>query len=124
MREMSRIAEQLPRVRVAVGLALARKIVAIEGVDTRKLTRLVRTAGSLRCIVTTKGGEREDRRRERKRGRSTDGRDLTPTVTCEEPSRWTQEYDASYPDWIEKPARPKAGRVRASPTTSARSGTS
>ena len=28
-------------------------VVAIEGVDTRRLTKLIRTAGSLRCVVST-----------------------------------------------------------------------
>ena len=111
MREMSPVPSNF-RASGSLGDWLAaRKIVAIEGVDTRKLTRLVRTAGSLRCIVTTKGGTESELVARAKAVPGTDGRDLTPTVTCREPHRWTDGYDASYPGWIQSPASgAKAGR--------------
>jgi carbamoyl-phosphate synthase small subunit len=77
-----------------------RKVVAIEGVDTRMLTRLVRTEGSLRCIVSTIDSDPESLVAKARATPSTDNRNLTTGVTCAEPYRWTREYDASYPDWI------------------------
>jgi len=81
-----------------------RKVVAIEGVDTRMLTRLVRTEGSLRCIVSTIDSDPGSLVAKARATPSTDHRNLTTGVTCAEPYRWTSEYDASYPDWI--PAAP------------------
>jgi len=110
IREMSRIASNHRASGSLADWLTRRGIVAIEGVDTRKLTRLVRTAGSLRCIVTTKPGDTAAMVARAKAAPSTDGRDLTPKVTCEKPFTWSEEYDASYPDWIEKPLEPKDGR--------------
>jgi carbamoyl-phosphate synthase small subunit len=110
IREMSRIASNFRASESLSDWLSRRGIVAIGGVDTRKLTRLVRTAGSLRCIVTTKGGDEKDLVARAQKVASTDGRDLTPSVTCEKPYTWTQEYDESYPDWIEKPSSPKGAR--------------
>jgi len=110
IREMSRIASNFRASESLSDWLSRRGIVAIEGVDTRKLTRLVRTAGSLRCIVTTKGGDDAELVARAQKVASTDGRDLTPLVTCEKPYAWSQEYDESYPDWIEKPSSSKGAR--------------
>ena len=103
MREMSPVPSNFRSSSSLGDWLAARRIVAIEGVDTRKLTRLVRTAGSLRCIVTTKGGSESELVARAKAVPSTDGRDLTPRVTCKQPHRWADGYDASYPGWIQTP---------------------
>jgi carbamoyl-phosphate synthase small subunit len=111
MREMSPVPSNFRSSSSLGDWLAARRIVAIEGVDTRKLTRLVRTAGSLRCIVTTKGGSESELIARAKAVPGTDGRDLTPTVTCKQPQRWLDGYDASYPGWIQAPSSAaKAGR--------------
>ena len=79
-------------------------IVAIEGVDTRRLTKMTREEGSLRCIVTTNPGTPEELTLRAKAARSTDGRDLASEVTCTEPFKWGEGYPASYP--FELPASP------------------
>jgi carbamoyl-phosphate synthase small subunit len=112
IREMSRIHSNHRATDSLSGWLSSRGIVAIEGVDTRKLTRLVRTAGSLRCIVSTKGGEAQALVAKAKAVPSTDGRDLTPSVTCKEPYAWSQQYEDSYPGWIEKPAGKNPRRIR------------
>jgi carbamoyl-phosphate synthase small subunit len=112
IREMSRIHSNYRATESLTQWLSSRGIVAIEGVDTRKLTRLVRTAGSLRCIVTTKGGESSALVERAKKVPSTDGRDLTPAVTCKEPYTWWNEYEESYPDWIEKPTERPTRKIR------------
>jgi len=75
-------------------------IVAIDGVDTRLLTRLTRTEGSLRCIVSTTDSDHASLVAKAKAAASTDGRDLAAEVTCKEPYSWTEGYDESYPHWM------------------------
>jgi carbamoyl-phosphate synthase small subunit len=112
MREMSTIASNHRATDSLSSWLSDRGIVAIEGVDTRRLTRLVRTAGSLRCVVSTKDGNADSLVAKAKATPSTDGRDLTPGVTCKEPYDWSQAYEASYPDWIEKPSTGNGRRIR------------
>jgi carbamoyl-phosphate synthase small subunit len=76
-------------------------VVAIEGVDTRRLTKLIRTAGSLRCVVSTYDHEPDSLVKKARAAQATDGRDLASTVSCSEPYRWSEGYDESYPHWIQ-----------------------
>jgi carbamoyl-phosphate synthase small subunit len=110
MREMSRVPSN-HRASSSLPEWLARnEVVAIEGLDTRKLTRLVRTEGSLRCVVSTVDSNPKSLVAKARATPATDGRDLTPSVTCKEPYTWTRDYDASYPEWI--PADASKRRVR------------
>ena len=102
IREMASLASNH---RASSGLPewLARnRVVAIEGVDTRRLTRLVRTDGSLRCVISTTDSDPQSLVGKARATPATDGRDLTPRVTCKSPYAWTNEYDPSYPEWIAK----------------------
>ena len=100
MREMSRIASNQRSSGSLSAWLEKQNVVAIEGVDTRKLTRLVRNAGSLRCVVSTVDGKTESLVEKARKTPATDGRDLTKLVTCKEPYAWSREYDESYPEWI------------------------
>ena len=75
-------------------------VVAIDGVDTRLLTKMTRTEGSLRCVVSTTDGDPDSLVAKARAAASTDGRDLASVVTCKEPYEWTAGYDPSYPDWM------------------------
>jgi carbamoyl-phosphate synthase small subunit len=75
-------------------------VVAIEGVDTRRLTKLIRTAGSLRCVVSTLDHDPDSLVRKARAARSTDGRDLASAVSCKESYAWNEAYDASYPHFV------------------------
>jgi carbamoyl-phosphate synthase small subunit len=75
----------------------AQGVVAIEGIDTRRLTRMTRTEGSLRCIVSTEDGDADSLVAKARAARSTDGRDLASAVTCPEAYTWDATYDESYP---------------------------
>jgi carbamoyl-phosphate synthase small subunit len=72
-------------------------VVAIDDIDTRRVTKLTRERGSLRCIVTTEPGDRDALIARARAAPATDGRDLTSLVTCEAPYAWTEPYPASYP---------------------------
>jgi len=85
----------------------ANGVVAIEGVDTRRLTRLVREAGTLRCVVSTVDHDPESLVSRAREAMPTDGRDLASHVSCKEPYRWEDGYDESYPSLIAPTTGPR-----------------
>jgi carbamoyl-phosphate synthase small subunit len=74
-----------------------RGVVAISGVDTRRLTKMVREHGSLRSVVSTVDSDPASLVEKAKRAPATDGRDLTGEVTCKAAYNWTDAYQDSYP---------------------------
>jgi carbamoyl-phosphate synthase small subunit len=82
-------------------------VVAIADVDTRKLTKMTRTEGSLRCIVSTTDSDPDSLVAKAQAAASTDGRDLASVVSCKEPYEWKEGYDASYPDWVPRQDGPR-----------------
>ncbi|UCD71038.1 MAG: glutamine-hydrolyzing carbamoyl-phosphate synthase small subunit [Syntrophobacterales bacterium] len=70
-------------------------IVGIEGVDTRALTRHIRTAGAMKAFIST-----EDMRKDRliekaKASPGLIGRDLVKEVTCPAPYPWENRFPAT-----------------------------
>jgi len=110
MREMSAVASNHRANATLVDWLKRNKIVAIDGVDTRRLTRQVRTGGSLRCVVSTIDGDPQSLLAKARAMPSTDERDLTVGVTCKEPYAWSKAYDESYPELM--PAVPGKKRLR------------
>jgi carbamoyl-phosphate synthase small subunit len=86
-------------------------VVAIDGVDTRRLTKHVREHGSLRCIVSTTDGDTKSLVEKAKSARSTDGRDLASEVTTREPYEWREGYHATYPTELPKETGERRRRV-------------
>jgi len=76
-------------------------VVAIEGVDTRRLTRAVREEGCLRCVVSTQDPDRASLVAKAQAAPSTDGQDLAKVVTCKQPYAWAEAYPGSYPFTID-----------------------
>ena len=72
-------------------------VVAIDGVDTRRLTRMTRTEGSLRCVISTEDSDPASLVAKARAAESTDGRDLASVVTCPEAYSWSEGYEESYP---------------------------
>ena len=100
MREMSAIPSNF-RANTALPEWLRKnKVVAIEGLDTRQLTKLVRTEGSLRCIVSTIDANAASLVNKARNAPATDSRDLTVGVTCSKPYRWDDAYEPSYPNFL------------------------
>lgn len=74
-----------------------RGVVAIEGVDTRRLTKAIRQHGSLRFVLSTTDSNHESLVAKAKAATSTDGRDLASEVSCTESYQWDSPYDESFP---------------------------
>jgi carbamoyl-phosphate synthase small subunit len=72
-------------------------VVAIEGVDTRRITKAIRTEGCLRCVVSTVDSDPTSLVAKARAMPSTDGRDLASRVTTTKPFAWDADYDLSYP---------------------------
>ena len=100
MREMSSVSSNFRSNTPLPEWLKANGIVAIDGVDTRKLTRITRDEGSLRCIVSTTDSDHDSLVAKARAAASTDGRDLASTVTCSAPYSWTEAYHESYPDLV------------------------
>lgn len=66
------------------------KIIAIEGIDTRALTRLLRDKGAQRAIISTREFNRKKLLKTVKAAPSMVGQDLAKVVTCQKPYRWTE----------------------------------
>jgi carbamoyl-phosphate synthase small subunit len=67
----------------------AHKIMAIQGVDTRMVTRCIREAGAMRAIISTQELEDECLLEKARASPFMAGQDLTKKVTCREPFQWT-----------------------------------
>ncbi len=65
-------------------------IVAISEVDTRALTRHIRTAGALRGVISTTGEPIADLQAKARSAPPMEGRDLTRSVSCEQPYGWAE----------------------------------
>ncbi len=74
-------------------------VVAITGVDTRALTRMLRTAGVMRGVIGTGHVDPEALVAEAKLVAPMKGRDLVCTVSCTEPYDWPRAGAAG--DWLE-----------------------
>ncbi|HVS10165.1 MAG TPA: glutamine-hydrolyzing carbamoyl-phosphate synthase small subunit [Planctomycetota bacterium] len=110
IREMSAIASSARSRRSLPEWLREKGVVAIEGVDTRRLTKLIRTDGSLRCIVSTVDSDPESLAAKARAVPATDGRDLASLVSCKAPYAWGAGYDPSYPASI--PASERSPRLR------------
>jgi carbamoyl-phosphate synthase small subunit len=75
-------------------------VVAIDGVDTRRLTKAVRTQGCLRFALSTEDGDPRSLVAKAQSAPKTDGRDLASEVCTREPYSWSEAYPDSYPKWI------------------------
>ena len=64
------------------------RIIAVEGIDTRMLTRLIRGLGAMRGILSTIDMDDQRLVRKAKDSPRMSGLDLTGTVTCKEPYSW------------------------------------
>jgi carbamoyl-phosphate synthase small subunit len=76
-------------------------VVAITGVDTRALTRVLRTAGVMRGVIGTGRVDPEALVAEARQVTPIEGSDLVRTVSCVEPFDWPPTGDAEGSDGLE-----------------------
>ncbi|MEN8141235.1 MAG: glutamine-hydrolyzing carbamoyl-phosphate synthase small subunit [Thermodesulfobacteriota bacterium] len=69
----------------------AQKILGIENVDTRALTRHIRLAGALRGVISTEDLDPDSLVAKAKGSPGLVGRDLVKEVTCQEPYGWSAD---------------------------------
>jgi carbamoyl-phosphate synthase small subunit len=101
MREMSSIPSNR-RATSSLPEWLAKKgVVAIDGVDTRRLTKIVREHGCLKCVVSTTDSNPESLVKKAKGTLATDNRDLARLVTTKQVYQWDKDFDPSYPTLVE-----------------------
>ena len=76
-------------------------VVAITGIDTRALTRVLRTAGVMRGAIGTGRVDPEQLVAEARQVAPMEGRDLVRTVTCTEPFDWPAAAERGPGDGLE-----------------------
>ena len=86
------------------------KIVGIEGLDTRALTRHLREHGSQQGIITHIDGDSRRVVKKAQAAPSIIGRDLATTVTCGKSYRWTEGSGEWVPSLGDKPRVGTTGR--------------
>ena len=65
-------------------------IVGLQGIDTRMLTRIIRSEGAMNGIISTKDLGKDSLLKKVKTAPSMNGMDLAKVVTCAEPYAWKQ----------------------------------
>jgi carbamoyl-phosphate synthase small subunit len=75
-------------------------IVAIEGVDTRALTKHIRIAGAMKAVLSTVDLDTDSLVEKARASPGLVGRDLVKEVTCREPYRWEdRRKELDQPQW-------------------------
>ena len=85
-------------------------VVAIAGIDTRALTRVLRTAGVMRGVIATGTADPSELVAEAKQAPLMEGSDLVKAVTCREAFDWSAE--PAPPGFEMRPARSATGPLR------------
>jgi carbamoyl-phosphate synthase small subunit len=66
------------------------RIMGVEGMDTRALTKHIRLVGAIKAILSTEDLNRDHLIKKAKTSPGLIGRDLVKEVTCEKPYEWTK----------------------------------
>ncbi len=80
-------------------------IVGIEGVDTREITRKIRTGGAQKCGISTEDRDPQSLLKKVKGSPGIVGRDLITDISCEKPYKWTEGHGVwknagtAQPEW-------------------------
>jgi len=72
------------------------RIMGVEGMDTRAITRHIRLAGAMKAILSTDDLDRDRLIEKAKTSPGLIGRDLVKEVTCEKPFPWTSTNDSQF----------------------------
>ena len=112
MREDSPIASNWRATGTLHDYLAAHGVVGISGIDTRALTRLLRTAGVMRGVIGTGAVEPEALVARAQAAPRMEGSDLVRAVTCAAPFDWRAEDDAPATGFSVEPERRAARRLR------------
>ncbi len=91
VREVSAVASSY-RSRLTLDEYLKRNgVIGLAGIDTRALTKHIRTQGAMKGIISTEHRDKQDLVRWAKESPGLIGRDLVKEVTCQKIHRWDEE---------------------------------
>lgn len=96
VREMSPIASNWRATMSLPDYLRTQGVLAIEGVDTRRLTRLVRSGGSMRAILSTVDFDLESLMKKVRAHPSLDGLDLATGVSCTSAYTWKEGHPSEF----------------------------
>lgn len=91
MREYSRITSNWRCEKNLEDYLKENNIIAVEGVDTRALTRHIRSQGAMKAVISTEDLEDKSLWEKARRARGLLGRDLVKGVTCANSYFWNKE---------------------------------
>jgi carbamoyl-phosphate synthase small subunit len=77
---------------------ISHRIMGVEGMDTRAITRHIRLAGAMKAILSTDDLDRDRLIEKAKTSQGLIGRDLVKEVTCDKPLPWTGRNDPQFLD--------------------------
>jgi len=75
---------------------ISHRIMGVEGMDTRALTKHIRLGGAMKAILSTEDLHRDRLIEKAKSSAGLIGRDLVKEVTCQEPYPWTKVNDPQF----------------------------
>jgi carbamoyl-phosphate synthase small subunit len=105
VREASPVASNWRADRTLTDYLSRNGIVAIADIDTRALTRKLRSSGVMRGIIATGGVDPAALAAKAKAIPQMEGADLVREVTCKAPYDWPADKDAGDPDYVVAPER-------------------
>jgi len=86
-------------------------IMGVEGLDTRALTKHIRSVGAMKAILSTEDLDRDRLIKKAKTSPGLIGRDLVREVTCENPYEWMRSNHPNFSNFESRPStlhfRPK-----------------
>lgn len=83
------------------------RIMGVEGVDTRALTKHIREAGAMRAVLSTEDLDRSRLIEKAHTSPGLIGRDLIKEVTCQAPYQWTTGSDPQFLNPDVRPSSPE-----------------
>ena len=84
---------------------VSHRIMGVEGMDTRAITRHIRLAGAMKAILSTEDLNRDHLIEKAKASPGLLGRDLVKEVTCEKSLSWTSGNESQF---LNRPSPPSA----------------
>lgn len=80
------------------------RIMGIEGMDTRSITKHIRLAGAMKAVLSTEDLDRDRLIEKAKASPGLIGRDLVKEVTCDKPYQWTERIDSEFSLYNQPPS--------------------
>jgi carbamoyl-phosphate synthase small subunit len=110
IRDASPVASNWRSEQTLAAYLVAHHIVAISDIDTRALTRVLRSSGVMRGVIATGPSNADDLVAQARAIPRMEGSDLVRDVTCAAPFDWPSVRDASVPSEFDLPAGHPAKR--------------